>query len=301
MISAKMNYTEVTENIVSLRITGEEFNDGSVTCIALDDGLIFVDAGRKVERTKKFREEMEKKFNKKAKMMILTHFHWDHYLGVAAFNDIPIYASQKAFEDYTAREKKGHLTNEARAQYIQGMIAESKKGTFTLSEKWHSDWAPTLINAELYPIQYGIKDQIKFNDKDKEVIFKVIGGHTECSAYLLCPSEKVLIAGDNFNCHHAKNSICMLANMSMKGVEILKEFEKLDFSKVVPGHGPVVDKEYVTKTREYFEEMFSKLKELKDKGVPEEEAVKDTSLPEFFEEEKHERHDFIMSNWFKQL
>jgi glyoxylase-like metal-dependent hydrolase (beta-lactamase superfamily II) len=301
MSSTKLHEIDVAENIVVFRVTGEEFNDGNITCIAMNDGLIFIDAGRKTERTAKFRADMEKKFNKKTKMFLLTHYHWDHYQGIAAFKDVPLFASQLALEANIAQYKKGHLTSEARKQYADGIIEESKKGTFDLSEEWHSDWAPTFINAELYPLQYGIKDQLTINKGEKEILFKVIGGHTECSAYLHYLPDNILITGDNFNCFHASNSGCMLGGINWNGIEILKEFEKINPTKVIPGHGPIVENDYIIKTRKFFEEMFTKLKELKEKGMPIEDAIKDKNLPEFFEEEKHKLYDHILSDWYEKL
>ena len=113
--------------------------------------------------------------------------------------------------------------------------------------------------------------------------------------------DNVLIAGDNFNANHSENSACMLANLTEEGIKILKMFEELGPKHVIPGHGPAVTKDYITKSREYFEATFAKMKELKIAGLSLEEVKNHPDLPEFFEQEKHQQWDRIMSSWYTQL
>ncbi len=298
---AKIQHIEVTENIVVHRKTGTGINEGNIICINNDMGLIFVDAGRVAQDAKKFREEMEKKYNKKAKYLILTHNHGDHTFGAEAFKDLPIISSQKAFDEHYELEKEGKLSKEYRQGFINVMKEKAANGEFELSESWHNDFATNYLAAKLYPPTLAISDEMKLGSPEQQILFKVIGGHTECSAFLYYIPEDILIAGDNFNCEHAQNSGCMLAGMNDKGITILKMFEDLNPKKVIPGHGPVVEKDSIKTSREYFSTMFEKLKELKDNGVSLEEASKHPSLPEFFEEEKHRQWNLIMSSWYTQL
>ena len=89
---------DVTDDIVLMRVTGSQFNQGNITCIELDNGLAFVDTGQSVDRTAQFRKKMEKRFNKKALFVLLTHTHWDHIFGMDAFNDVPLISSEKGVE-----------------------------------------------------------------------------------------------------------------------------------------------------------------------------------------------------------
>lgn len=301
MTQVKIEQITVNENVIVQRKTGSGVNDGNIVCINMKKGLVFVDAGRIAKEAQDFREKMEKKFNKKTLLAILTHSHNDHYFGIAAFNDVPILASKLFYEQYFEQKEKGQLSKEYRQKHVEYIKEGAKQGKYTLDESWHNDWSINFVKAELYPISIGISDEFVIGDKEQQLVFKVIGGHTEESAYLRYLPENILITGDNFNCMHAKNSGCMLAGINWNALEILKQFEEMNPTKVIPGHGPIVEKDYISKSREYFSSTLNKLKEFKEKGILEEEAIKSPELPEFFEEEKHKMHDFILSNWFKQL
>ena len=123
----KIQHIKVTENIIVHRKIGTGLNEGNIIFINNDLGLIFVDAGRVAQDAKKFREEMEKKYNKKAKYLILTHNHDDHTFGAEAFKDLPIISSQKAFDDYYEMKKEGKLSLEYRQGFINVIKEKAAK------------------------------------------------------------------------------------------------------------------------------------------------------------------------------
>ncbi|MHA1211587.1 MAG: MBL fold metallo-hydrolase, partial [Candidatus Heimdallarchaeota archaeon] len=290
----------VTEKISMMRTVGTPFNEGNVICLNQKEGLVFVDSGRNVEDTTKFRLMMEKQFQKKASAVIITHSHPDHYFGNEAFRDLPIIASQKAIELLTEGLEKGQLTHEGRQKFVDYMIEGSKQGQVELSEEWHTEWSKNYVNTDIYLPNIGVRDEFTIGHGSEKFQFKVIGGHSECSAYLYNKIEGILITGDNFNCEHRDNGSCMLAK-AISGIDILKQFEEMDVTIVIPGHGPAVDKDYITKTRIYLEQMLTRLKELKAKDVPFEKVLKDSSLPEFFEETKPEQWDRILGQWYEYV
>ena len=69
-------------------------NGSNISCVALDDGLVFFDAGLSTRTAAAFRREMEEAFHRPTVALVLTHAHLDHLLGMAAFDDVPVYAAQ---------------------------------------------------------------------------------------------------------------------------------------------------------------------------------------------------------------
>ncbi|HUT79598.1 MAG TPA: MBL fold metallo-hydrolase [Candidatus Bathyarchaeia archaeon] len=300
MTGKKIVNVDVNENIVMMRTLGTPFNEGNVICLNQKEGLIFIDAGRIAKDTAEFRIAMENRYNKKTLLAILTHSHGDHFFGLEAFKDVPVIATQQAIDEFTKQIESGRFTEKGRELFVQGIIEESKKGTFELTEEWHNDWSVNYLNANLYFPSIGVKDELTIGTGEDEYLFKLIGGHSKCSAYLYNKTNKILITGDNFNCDHAGNSSCMLMG-AMNSVAILKQFEAMDVSVVLPGHGMVVDKTYISKTREYLEEMFAKLKEYKEKGILFDEVLKDENLPEFIEEKKPDDWNRILRLWYENV
>ncbi|GAG18389.1 unnamed protein product, partial [marine sediment metagenome] len=76
-----MSYQEISKSVVLFQ---NAWGSNSA-CIALEAELLFIDVGLNTSNAAKFRQAMEKKFNRKTSTLILTHGHIDHFLGMAAF------------------------------------------------------------------------------------------------------------------------------------------------------------------------------------------------------------------------
>ena len=107
-----MNY-EIVSNSVILLHNDKQYGS-NITCVSLDDGLVFIDCGMFIERAAKFRKDMEDKFKKKTLALVLSHSHVDHFFGMAAFEDVPIIASYSSEANY-ARQLKIDFQ-----QYVEG-------------------------------------------------------------------------------------------------------------------------------------------------------------------------------------
>jgi len=295
MVSLK--YVQANDSIIVMRIIDSPFNQSNVVCIELEDGLAFVDASLKAVYTSKFRSEMEERFGKKASMLFLTHTHWDHYFGIDAFSDLPIIVSQVGLESL-AKSLEEELSEEGRVRYLEAMN-EQLAELGPLPEGWEEDWVPNYLNAKLSRPTMGVKDEMTVGSEKRLIQFRVVGGHTDCSAYLYVEPDRVLLSGDNLVAEHAKNSTCMLALLKPSCMELLKLFEDIGPSKIIPGHGPIVETDYVRTSREWFSAMFAKLRSMKDAGVTLENAVKDARLHDFFEPEKHTQWDRILNEWYQ--
>ena len=95
----------VTENIFTAHapytpreLTAHPGRTVNVTCIALQEELIFIDCGVLREVVVQFRKHMEKHFHRKTTHLLLTHSHWDHILAMDVFQDAQIVVSRKAFD-----------------------------------------------------------------------------------------------------------------------------------------------------------------------------------------------------------
>lgn len=66
-------------------------------------------------------------------------------------------------------------------------------------------------------------------------------GHTASQVAVYVPEEKVLFTSDNV----VMGMPIMIAAVPDAWLNSLKQLEKLDIAKIVPGHGPIVDKSYL--------------------------------------------------------
>ena len=74
------DYIDVSPSVVM----AENPNGSNLTCIALDDGLVFVDTGLVTDIAADFRTAMEQRFKRPTKYLSLTHGHIDHIFAMAA-------------------------------------------------------------------------------------------------------------------------------------------------------------------------------------------------------------------------
>ncbi|MHA1442612.1 MAG: MBL fold metallo-hydrolase [Candidatus Heimdallarchaeota archaeon] len=235
-----------------------------VTCIALPDELIFVDTGVFVDVVKEFRVKMEKKFNRKTTHLLLTHDDWDHIFAMEAFKDVTIVATAAAIEDLEYNLTKGYLKAEGRDKWAAGY-------------KSNANIQKIIKTAKLFLPNKPVKDELRLGPKGSELLFKHVGGHNAGSAIIYLESEKILIAGDNLlECYPP------LQRVFVNPINLLKELEKYDIEYIIPGHGKVVDKSYLIKVREYYEQMEAFLKDAKEKNLTIEEVLKHPDLPKYF-------------------
>jgi glyoxylase-like metal-dependent hydrolase (beta-lactamase superfamily II) len=295
----KTEIVDVKDDIVLMRVLGTKSNQGNVICIALDDGLIFVDTGQNVRATAEFRSKMEKRFNKKPIFVFLTHTHWDHIFGMDVFNDVPIISSLAGVE---AIEKalEGDLSVEGRQRVIED-IKDWVKEEGRIPTKAQEQFFEDLTNVKITVPSIGVAGEIEFGSNGRKHKFRPIGGHSDCSSIVLCEKEGVLITGDNLVAEHGANSPCMLAGFKPESIEILEGFEQTGVDTFIPGHGPIVGLDYISKSREWFTAMFETLRSLKSKDIPTENAIKDSTLPEFFEDEKPGQWDQILTMWYDSV
>ncbi|NIO84551.1 MAG: hypothetical protein GTN68_28725, partial [Candidatus Aminicenantes bacterium] len=106
---------------------------------------------------------------------------------------------------------------------------------------------------------------------DLKIQLKFVGGHSPATISIYVPSEGVLFAGDNIEneCHPS-----MIGARFDILLKILKKIEEMNIEYIIPGHGPVGNRELATKQRRYYEEMWEYTKNLKDSGTGKEEITR---------------------------
>ncbi|NHJ47003.1 MAG: MBL fold metallo-hydrolase [Asgard group archaeon] len=252
----------------------------NIICIELDEGLVFVDSGRQDDIAVEFRKEMEKKFNKKATHLLLTHYHHDHISGMSAFKDIEIIGSKTGNKKYL-EDLKSELSLEGRKAAVE------RWKILAVEQKWEPNESRDLLwkyygKVELLPTTKAT-DKIEIGSDKKKIIFKNVGGHTECSAYIYVPHENMVLLGDNFVGDSSSVGGCFFGGLRENIIGILEEVIKLKPKVIVPGHGPTNDLAYANKALDYYKKLFKALDEIFDKGIKEADISTYEGLPEFYD------------------
>ena len=253
----KLQVVDVSPSVVM----AQNPSGSNLTCIALDDGLVFVDTGLSTEAASEFRKQMEKRFDRPTRYLMLTHAHIDHIFAMGAFADVEVVAaasSRPLFEH--------QLTIEWDEEAIVGY--NNVFPTFAEAQKTAAPFLPTTW----------VDSEQVFGSPASQLVFANTGGHTTGSSYVYFPSEKILITGDLVQVDKYPYFGDQSTDLQV-WIDTLKTWYALNPAQLCPGHGRVVDRSYLQLEWEWFENLLSALRTLKEAGVSMEEAVIDPSLP----------------------
>jgi glyoxylase-like metal-dependent hydrolase (beta-lactamase superfamily II) len=254
---APVEYIDISPSVVM----AENPNGSNLTCIALDDGLVFVDTGLVTSIAADFRAAMEQRFERPTKYLFLTHGHIDHIFAMGAFADVEVVAAsseRSLFESQIAIE----WDDEKTAVYT---------GIFPA-------FADAVDTARPFLPTVWVTGEQSFGSGSSQVTFATTGGHTTGSSYVWFPSERVLVSGDLVQVDKYPYFGDPTNDLDL-WIGALKSWYEMEPATICPGHGREVDKNYLRLEWEYFEALIAALAKLKAEGVPVEKAVVDPSLP----------------------
>jgi glyoxylase-like metal-dependent hydrolase (beta-lactamase superfamily II) len=248
---------------VSPRVVVANYKDCfgvNAAAIILSNFTICVDTLFYPPQGRAFRKIVESKYKLPVKYLFLTHYHGDHVFGMASFKDIEVFGSQELIKNMKRRMKEQWTKDEF--------------------EKWKDEepeLADVISQIEVWLPDYGFKGSHTISDGDLRAEFYHSGGHTGCSAYAYFPAEQVLITGDDL----ASFDWPYISDSTGNPDRWIASFEamlKLDVDKVVPGHGPVVDKEHILEHLNYIKS----LRELVICAISDGTPPEDIQVPEFY-------------------
>ena len=255
--SSAVEYIDISPSVVMAQNP-----DGSnLTCIALDDGLVFVDAGLDTAVAAEFRSAMERRFDRPTTHLFLTHGHIDHIFAMGAFSDVELVA---------ASSEKPLIEHQLAIEWD-----EEKTAAYT---QIFPTFADVVDTAKPFPPTVWVDTEQTFGSGDSRVVFATTGGHTTGSSYVWYPSEGVLVGGDLVQVDKYPYFGDQSNNLP-RWIDALKSWHGMEPTMVCPGHGRAVEKDYLRLEWEFFEAMIAALEQLKSEGVPIEEAVVNASLP----------------------
>jgi glyoxylase-like metal-dependent hydrolase (beta-lactamase superfamily II) len=254
---APVEYVDISPSVVM----AENPNGSNLTCIALDDGLVFVDTGLITSIAAEFRTAMEQRFDRPTKYLFLTHGHIDHIFAMGAFADVDVVAASSEkplFEHQLAIE----WNEKQRAMYT---------GIFPA-------FPDAVDTAEPFLPTVWVDGERTFGNGDSTVVFATTGGHTIGSSYVWFPGEGVLVGGDLVQVDKYPYFGDQTNDLAA-WISALKSWHAMEPAKICPGHGRAVDRDYLRLEWKYFEALIAALQKLKAEGVPVEQAVVHESLP----------------------
>lgn len=195
--------------------------DISVVAIDGPDGITVVDSRSTPAEAREIIADIEREFARPIAALIVTHAHFDHTFGNEVFAEagIPIY---------------GHQLVAAHHAEFESLRAEVASGDVVLT-------APT------HPIN--LRTIIAPGGRDIELI-PLGPGHTDTDVAILVPDTRVWILGDIIEESGALMYGTGCFPLDWPGVLTNLADEIRPTDRIVPGHGRIVDREFVLAQRD---------------------------------------------------
>ncbi|MCG8324921.1 MAG: quinoprotein relay system zinc metallohydrolase 1 [Thiotrichales bacterium] len=214
--------------------------------IVTDKGVIVIDVGPSLQYGQQMRQAINTITNKPVVEVYLTHHHPDHFGGMQAFDDVRIHALA-ATVNTLEQQGEGLIDN------LYRLLGDWMRGT---------EFTPGRIT----PLKGGERD---YGNHRLRLI--ALQGHTEGDLVILDETTGVLFTGDLvFN-----NRALTTPNANPEHWLLTLDYlDKIDYSIIVPGHGPVTHTSRpVSQTRDYLAWLEATLTQSVQQGMDMNEAL----------------------------
>jgi cyclase len=214
------------------------------------DGVLIVDSHSKPSAARAILAGLKDITRKPVRYLVNTHFHWDHWQGneayPAAYPDVEIVTSDVTREAMLGKSVKR----------IQDQIRALPEEIAALPEGDDRIQAEAFL-AELRGLKPALptlafQGHLRLGGRGREIELHHLGrAHTEGDVFVHLPEERIVITGD-----------CVIGWTPYMGdaypedwVRTLDRLERLDFDRMIMGHGEVAGKEWLRFFRGYIADL----------------------------------------------
>lgn len=228
-----------------------EYLGNNVGFILTQEGLVLIESPMLTHEAKHWQDQIREITDKPFLYLIVTHHHFDHVIGNGHFA-CPIIAHKNALRGI---------------EYLSNNIREGFEIFFQENqERWEAD----LLNLKIVSPQITFSQELFLHLGDTTIELRFVGGHTSSSITVYIPSEKIIFTGDNVT-----NGIHTYMGQARLNIwtESLRALLDMEVNVIVPGHGPLGNKDIAQKFLDYLELLRERVKYLKTAGYSPEEMV----------------------------
>ena len=274
------------------------FNDSNSVILVQDDGVVVIDTQTTLTATRSVIEQIRKITDKPVKYVINTHWHGDHVQGNQvyreAFPGVQFIAQENTREDMekrTAAELKDEVANLpgqidrykqilASGKAPNGQpLTDAQKNLVEMRIDVFSRQLPDLRQTHIVLPDITFGETLTLYSGAKEIRLTHYAGHTRGDVAIFIPADKILVTGD------------LLDDMPFTGdgspaglVQTLREFDKLDFETIIPGHGGIEHgRAHLHQVTALFESIVSQVQAAVRDGLSLEDTKKRVNIEAFRE------------------
>ena len=197
---------------------------------------LIIDCGNSIQHAKVFLEEIKKLNVPPIKYVVITHAHWDHFLGMNEFDATVIVNSQtnellKVWQNYAFDD--GSLETYAQSKVMSEKCIEIIQAEIPNRDYFHLN-APHIIFEKTLTLDLG---------KKICVLEKINSTHSEDATIIYVPDEKVLFLGD---CVYGTTKKSLFHYNQSLLIPMIEDVQKYHAEAFLLGHESICDLEEMT-------------------------------------------------------
>jgi cyclase len=223
-------------------------------------------------------------------MVVNTHANGDHCWGNELVADAQIIASARTAAEMTTGISPTQLAMILKRAPELGELGEFLSyafGTFDFD------------NITLTPPTKTFEDELTLKVGDKEVRLIEVGpAHTLGDTLVHIPSDRVVFTADIL---FIGGHPIIWAGPTSNWLKACDRILKMDVDTIVPGHGPITDKNGVAEVKGYLEYIYQEAEKRYEIGMSAKEAAKDIDLDRYATWTDGERIAVNMASIFREL
>ena len=203
-------------------------------------------------------------------MLVNTHANGDHCYGNELVADAQIIASRR-----TAEEMVEGISPERFAMLLKQAPHMGAVGAYFQ----HCFDKFDFENITLTPPQQTFEGELTVQVGNKMAHLIEVGpAHTRGDTLVHIPAERVVFTGDIL---FIGGHPIMWAGPTANWLQALDRILAMDVDVIVPGHGPITDKQGVAQLKSYFEYIYGETRKRYEAGMPLSEAAQDIPLDRY--------------------
>lgn len=233
----------------------------NITLVGGSDGLVMVDTHGSEKQARAIADDLRRLGAGPLTALINTHNHWDHWFGndvlLTEYGDLPVHATEFALEKMVEagpRPSEDDVANHPRAGEILATTLRPANRGF--SSAIALDLGDRVIEL-IHPGRGHTAGDLVVRVPDADVM---VGGD------LVEESDKPFIGDDSFPLEWPLTLDLVLGLMT-------------DATVVVPGHGQIIDRDYVQDQRVELGIIAETIRDLAGRGVPVSQALEQGEWP----------------------
>jgi cyclase len=276
-------FQKIVEGVYYVTSTGSMSSGSNAVVIVNDDDVVLLDPGESPAAARAFLEDIKTITNKPVRVVIDSHYHFDHAHGNQIFGpDIMLIGSDRTYDMLAGNSLKGQAyVTQAAPELLQQRLDALKAQPPPADPQERATQQRQIAALELrIPQEREIKPapptttfstRMTLHRGSREIQLYYFGrGHSDTDIFLFLPKERIVATGDDM-----ETGLSYLPDAWVsEWPDTLEKLLALDFDTILPGHGaPFTGKEHVRAYQSYLRDLYKQVTTFRQQGL----SVEDTA------------------------